>query len=125
MPSLAGLSCWRGRIQSWPQLGLQWGSCRSAQGPWGSCGVPRESTSTPRAGETGAELSHRVGIGAAQRTKHRGEDGAGAGQGGHGCPEPRLSFTPLCSQQEWASRDAALPGILGSPVLLGTQGLLV
>lgn len=74
MPSLAGLSCWRGRIQSWPQLGLQWGSCRSAQGPWGSCGVPRESTSTPRAGETGAELSHRVGFGAAL---HKGQSTEG------------------------------------------------
>ena len=67
--------CWWGRIQSWPQLDSQWGSCRSPQGPWGSRGVPREGSTTPGAAETGEGLSHSVGFGATLHSRQSADQG--------------------------------------------------
>lgn len=53
------------------------------------------------------------------RDRAQREDRAGAGQGGQGCPDPQLSFIPLCSPQ----RDGHPRTLLCWP--LGTQGLLV
>lgn len=57
-----------GRDPKLASTGL-WGSCWSPWGPWGSRGVPREGSATPRATETGEELSHRLGFGAALHSR--------------------------------------------------------
>lgn len=88
------------------KAGLNWtpmGQLPVPTGSLGSCGVPRGSSIILRDAETGEKHSQGgLWHSTAQWTKSRsGQFEAGAGQGGHPCPEPqlRLSSTSLCPHQ--------------------------
>lgn len=94
--------------------GLTVGQLLVCTEPWGSCGLPREGTSTPSAGETGADLAHRVGFGAPLPKGQSTEGGRrwsssrrtrlpGPGAELHPlCPHPGMGIPGRCSPGHWA-----------------------